>query len=210
MSTGSQSGEESPGVIRRVADVRWGGMVFFKVEDTLFEVPRYRFTQHSEVFEDMFLMPQAQDAQSVEGRNSHHPIVLEGYKAADFAALIKVLYPTIEELIEGTLKLTKEDWIGVLNLSKRWAMKNIRKHSIAKLSDMSLGPVEKVILAREYEVANWLREGLNEIVSEDPIQSLAELKLQLGVDTACTLLWIQNQTLRTPLSAGFALTIVGK
>ena len=66
--------------------------------------------------------------------------------------------------------------------------------------------MEKVSLAREYEVANWLREGLNEIVCEDPIRPLAELKSQLGVDTACTLLWIQNQTLRKPHKEGLSLT----
>lgn len=72
---------------------------------------------------------------------------------------------------------------------------------------MSLGPVEKVVLAREYEVANWLRDGLNEILSENPTRPLDELKSQLGVETACTLLWIQNQTLRTQASADFVLTL---
>jgi hypothetical protein len=65
-----------------------------QVEETIFEVPRNRFTEHSEVFEDMFLMPQPEHEQAVEGRHRDRPIVLEGYKAADFAALIKVLYPT--------------------------------------------------------------------------------------------------------------------
>ncbi|RXW14139.1 hypothetical protein EST38_g11714 [Candolleomyces aberdarensis] len=67
--------------------------VFFKVEDTIFQVPQHRFTEHSEIFADMFLMPQAGDAKSVEGKDKEHPILLESYKAADFKALVKLLYP---------------------------------------------------------------------------------------------------------------------
>ena len=64
-----------------------------QVEETIFEVARYRFTEYSEVFADMFHLPQVEDKTDVEGRDKEHPIILEGYKAADFAALIKVLYP---------------------------------------------------------------------------------------------------------------------
>ncbi|KAJ2921992.1 hypothetical protein H1R20_g15101, partial [Candolleomyces eurysporus] len=149
----------------------------------------------------------AEDGQDIEGRSTGRPIVLEGYRAADFAALIKVLYPTIDDMIEGAWKLTKEDWVGVLNLSKRWGMKKIRNLAIAKLSDTTLSPMEKVVLAREYEVAKWLREGLNEIVSEYPIRPPAELKSQLGADTACTLMWIQNQALPAHLGTGFILSL---
>jgi hypothetical protein len=41
----------------------------------------------------MFNLP-ASDDQQVEGRDREHPIVLEGYKASDFDALLKILYPT--------------------------------------------------------------------------------------------------------------------
>ncbi|KAJ2925175.1 hypothetical protein H1R20_g11919, partial [Candolleomyces eurysporus] len=68
-------------------------VVFFKVEDTIFQVPQRRFTENSEVFADMFLIPQAGDAEDVEGRDKEHPIVLDGYEAADLRALMKVLYP---------------------------------------------------------------------------------------------------------------------
>ncbi|RXW11712.1 hypothetical protein EST38_g14143 [Candolleomyces aberdarensis] len=67
--------------------------VFFKVEDTIFQVPQHWFTEHSEVFVDMFLMPQAGDEKSVEGKDKEHPILLESYKAADFKALVELLYP---------------------------------------------------------------------------------------------------------------------
>ena len=68
-----------------------------QVEDTVFEVPRYRFTEHSEVFADMFHIPQAGEATSLEGKDEAHPITLDGYQAADFRALAKVLYPAYVE-----------------------------------------------------------------------------------------------------------------
>ena len=64
-----------------------------QVEEIVFEAPRYRFAEHSEVFETMFNLPAGGDG-TVEGRDEEHPIVLEGHQAAHFHALLKVLYPT--------------------------------------------------------------------------------------------------------------------
>ncbi|RXW11390.1 hypothetical protein EST38_g14465, partial [Candolleomyces aberdarensis] len=183
----------SPGPIAHPKRIRWGGIVFFKVEGIIFEAPRYRFSEHSEVFETMFHLPTGSDGR-IEGQDEDHPIVLEGYKAAQFDALLNVLYPTPQDFISGALKLDKEKWIGVLNLSTRWSMKQIRKHAIDELSKASLNPVEKIALGREHKVAKWFQDGINELVSEHPIRPLAELKSQLGVEMVCTVLWIQNQT----------------
>jgi hypothetical protein len=64
-----------------------------QVEDVVFEAPQSRFTEHSDIFETMFRLPAGSEA-SVEGRDKDHPVVLEGYQAAHFHALLKVLYPT--------------------------------------------------------------------------------------------------------------------
>ncbi|RXW16304.1 hypothetical protein EST38_g9547 [Candolleomyces aberdarensis] len=72
MSTDNSLNGTTKGATPRVENVLWGGTVFFKVEDTIFE---------------------GAGADDVEGRHGDHPIVLKGYKAADFAAIVKVLYP---------------------------------------------------------------------------------------------------------------------
>ncbi|RXW13601.1 hypothetical protein EST38_g12251 [Candolleomyces aberdarensis] len=196
---------------------RWS-TVFFQVEDAIFEVPRHRFTEHSAVFEGMFHIPQAGDAESVEGTSEGFPITLEGYEAADFRALIKVLYPAPNDVIFGSYTLTKDEWVGILNLSTRWQMKMVRRrlnrpialdaerrltaaqmreHAIMNLSKMSLASCEKVTLARAHKVAKWLREGLSEIVTQEEVLNPIELKSQVGIETAFMLMWIQNQTLRS-------------
>ncbi|RXW12270.1 hypothetical protein EST38_g13585 [Candolleomyces aberdarensis] len=171
-------------------------VVFFKVEDTIFQVPTRRFTENSEVFANMFLIPQAGDAESVEGSDKEHPIVLDGYEATDFRALMKVLYPALNDVISGLCTLKKDEWVGVLNLSTRWQMKLIREHAIENLSKMSLTSFEKVTFARAHKVAKWLKEGLNEIVAQEESLESDELKSQLGLETAFRLMWIQNQSLK--------------
>ncbi|KAJ2931117.1 hypothetical protein H1R20_g6016, partial [Candolleomyces eurysporus] len=90
----------SSGPILRPKPVRCGGTVFFKVEEIVFEVPRYRFAEHSEVFEAMFQLPAGTDG-TVEGRDEDHPIELKGYKAIHFNSLYKVLYPTYLRIGKG-------------------------------------------------------------------------------------------------------------
>ncbi|RXW13995.1 hypothetical protein EST38_g11858 [Candolleomyces aberdarensis] len=185
---------------------RWS-TVFFKVENSIFEVPRHRFTEYSEIFEDMFSIPQAGDG--VEGKDEGHPITLDGYESADFRALITVLYPApLHAVVSGSYTITKEEWVGVLNLSTRWRMKEIRKHAINELSKMSLGPLEKVVLARAHKVGKWLEEGLNEIVVERPVRCPEELKSQLGLETAFLLIFMMDYTdlrLKLPDAGGNSL-----
>ncbi|RXW13997.1 hypothetical protein EST38_g11856 [Candolleomyces aberdarensis] len=172
--------------------------VFFKVKGTIFQVPPHRFTEHSEDFANMFHMPRAGHAESVEGKDKEHPIVLDDYEAADFRALMKVLYPAPKDVISGAYTLTKEEWVGVLNLSTRWRMRQMREHAIGNLSKMSLTSFEKVTFARAHKVAKWLKEGLNEIVTQEETFEPDELKLHLGLETAFRLVWIQNQALKRP------------
>ncbi|KAJ2930385.1 hypothetical protein H1R20_g6731, partial [Candolleomyces eurysporus] len=199
----------SPGPIARPKRIRWGGIIFFKVYNTL-AIARSAWIadlwlDDVLVFEAMFHLPTGSERR-VDGQDEEHPIVLEGYQATHFDALLKILYPTPHDFISGTLKFDKEEWIGVLNLSTRWSMKQIRKHAIDELSKVSLNSMEKVALGREHKVAKWFQDGLTELVSEDPIQPLAELRSLLGVETACTLVWIQNQILRKTREEVLVLT----
>ncbi|RXW18431.1 hypothetical protein EST38_g7425 [Candolleomyces aberdarensis] len=154
----------------------------------------------------MFDLPTGDD-QTVDGGEKEHPIVLEGYQACDFDALLRILYPTLRDLISGTFKLEMEEWVGILNLSTRWQMKEVREHAIKNLSNISLSPVKKVVLARAHKVAKWLKEGLTEILTENPVRPLDELET-LGLKTACHLLWIRDRTASHKANGlGFSITI---
>ncbi|KAJ3529027.1 hypothetical protein NMY22_g9166 [Coprinellus aureogranulatus] len=113
-----------------------------------------------------------------EGSSVENPIILVGYKAADFEALLTVLYPTMEYVIAGEFPLTKKQWIGVLRISTQLGMEKVRKLAFETLSTFAftLSPMEKVQLARDYKVATWLIEGLTSITSGDPKLSADELE----------------------------------
>lgn len=62
-------------------------------------------------------------------------------------------------------------------------------------TEVILTPIEKIQLARTYQVAIWLEEGVASLVSPDNTSTHDELAA-LGYKTAFEVLWIQNQALR--------------
>ncbi|KAJ3544973.1 hypothetical protein NMY22_g2601 [Coprinellus aureogranulatus] len=174
-----------PGDIHEPID--WKTAVF-QVEGKMFRVPRHAFARHSEVFEGMFLLPP-----KTEGVNE--PITLQGYKSDDFAALLNVLYPSLENMLEGKWDLEKDQWIGVLRLATIWGMEVIRQLGIKELSKDSstLTPLEKLTLARELKIKGWLLDGLNDLVVSGPA-SLKGLLEVVDTPTAYKILDIRSQT----------------
>ncbi|KAJ2924433.1 hypothetical protein H1R20_g12656, partial [Candolleomyces eurysporus] len=167
------------------------------LRSTVFKVPQHRFSKHSEVFADVFLLPLDGDKKSGKGTDEEHLIVLESYKALDFKALVKLLYPL--RMISASYSLTKEECVGVFNLStSRVNFAQTRDYAISSLSKMSLTSIEKVTLARDHKAAKWLKEGLNEVLTNINALTPDELKSQLGLETAFQLMWIQNQTPNNP------------
>jgi len=171
---------------------------FVKVEDKLFCVPRYKFVQSSEVFADMFLLPSGPGMRS-EGQDRDNPIVLEGYKKEEFTCLLKVMYPT--SLIPGgilrlDLQLKKEEWVSVLKLSTIWNMTKIRQCAIHWLStNVTLSPIEKILLARAHRVGAWLEEAVTNLTA----CKLADMptledfnQVANGWETVARILWIRN------------------
>ncbi|KAJ3523532.1 hypothetical protein NMY22_g11398 [Coprinellus aureogranulatus] len=155
----------------------------FKVENTIFRVLRKGLANASPLFETLFLLPGVNGES--EGQTNDHPIVLESYKACDFDALMRVVYPRSNDLIAGGVTLTKDQWVGVLRLSTIWEMKGIRNFAITKLSseEMALTPVEKVTLARDHKIAPWLVEGLKSLTSDTELSPDA-LEEVVGLRTA--------------------------
>ncbi|KAF8216959.1 hypothetical protein K438DRAFT_1559229, partial [Mycena galopus ATCC 62051] len=142
-----------------------------QVEDCLFNVPRYHFERTSEIFATMLTLPPG-DAVEVEGQSDDNPIVLDGISEVDFRALLKILYPLTDFM-------SKDEWLSVLKLSTQWRFLEARDLAIAQLNNHSdIGDVELILLARQYDVATWLRKGYmsiaerSEIISEEEAQKL--------------------------------------
>ncbi|KAF5341054.1 hypothetical protein D9611_006151 [Ephemerocybe angulata] len=180
----------------RVDEFYWDTVVF-KVENSLFKVPRERFIAQSEVFSGMFQLVPGDGHESVEGGSDDNPIVLEGYKADDFIALLKALYPGTSEVNGAGGPRTKDEMISALKLSTIWEMKKIRKYAVYSLSHSFvsgiLSPVEKITLAREHRVSKWFIQGLTSLVEDNLKLSLDELEASVGLRTAYRILGIKHE-----------------
>ena len=63
--------------------------------------------------------------------------------------------------------MTWEEWSSVLRLSTMWGFARIRAIAITKLSELSLDPIDKIILAKQHNVDEWLAPALNEVARRE-------------------------------------------
>ena len=81
--------------------------------------------------------------------------------------------------------ISSEEWASVLKLSTMWGFATARALAIAKLSQMTLPPIEKVILAKQYDVDQWLAPALNELAQREAsldMQDASRLEPVVGWD----------------------------
>ncbi|KAJ1305367.1 hypothetical protein OPQ81_000382 [Rhizoctonia solani] len=96
--TGNKGSDEKASIIKTDPTVKRHAEFFFdntlvaiQVEDTLFNVHKYQLLK-SKTFSEMLKVPKAKEGEVEEGSSPEHPIIMEGVKASDFVALLKVLY----------------------------------------------------------------------------------------------------------------------
>jgi len=159
-------------------------VVTFRVENTLFRVPRHVLETSSEVFRDMFLLPVG--VGSTEGETDSHPIVLEGISSHTFKLLLKVLLD--RSIAPENLAYSMDEWIAVLKLSHRWGMSSTRKFVMSKLSSKgsTLGPLEMAGLALELDIKEWLVPALDALAKREEPMSKVEVE-RLGIEVVLKL-----------------------
>jgi len=156
--------------------------VVFLVEGDLFKVYRH-FFEKSSVFATIFTLPPGDN--DVEGSSDAHPFRLEGVAKFDFECLLRLMHLHVPFSQSNApqytrIKMTSDEWISVLKLSTMWEFSEYRKLAIDKLSK-SLRLVDKICLAKEYKVADWLMEGYIGLASrQETISSDDEEKLGLS------------------------------
>ncbi|GLB40856.1 hypothetical protein LshimejAT787_0900710 [Lyophyllum shimeji] len=165
--------------------------IVFLVEGYLFSVPRYYFAHASDIFWSTFSLPPG-DGKTQEGSSDSCPFVLEGVSRADFKGLLRVMYPLQMPHLGNDMNLPRKDWIAALKLATMWNFRNIRQLAISKLSlDTGIDPVDKVVLAKEYKVPDWLLAGYHELVKRStPITPLEAARL--GLETTVYLFHVRE------------------
>lgn len=105
--------------------------IVFRVENTLFRVPRRGFELESLVFATMFTLPAGDH--NPEGRNDNTAIVLQGIRKRDFENFLALLYPMGPDLPV----LGHEDLVGVLHLATMWEFEKIRRYVVKMMNEDS-------------------------------------------------------------------------
>jgi hypothetical protein len=63
-----------------------------QAESTLFKIPSFYFRRDSKVFQDMYLLPQA-DGSKADGSSDDQPLILPGVLASELKTLLGVMFP---------------------------------------------------------------------------------------------------------------------
>jgi len=146
-------------------------IIVFKVENTLFRIPKNGFQVADSFFETIFSLPQPKGT-IVEGSDDTCPLPLDGVSKAYFRGFLRVLYP-----FNGTAT-TYEEWVGALDLATMWDFKEIRKASVVALSTLitSRDIVENVVLAKKYRVKKWLLDGYLKLLKQPQPLNIDQLR----------------------------------
>ncbi|KAF6747348.1 hypothetical protein DFP72DRAFT_608162 [Ephemerocybe angulata] len=160
--------------------------VTFSVDDVLYRLPKYRFVNGSETFASEYGLDQDQGSEEeYAGVEDSSPDAVKklDVAAADFRALLKVLYPKTDKAAHEELTLSMDEWLAVLKLSSKWRFNSVRKLAIERLSPLvGMKPSEKIRLGREYAVESWLLSGYEELVTRKAVISNEEGQL-IGWET---------------------------
>ncbi|KIY65850.1 hypothetical protein CYLTODRAFT_491994 [Cylindrobasidium torrendii FP15055 ss-10] len=166
--------------------------VVFRVEDRLYKVPRYYFENHSEIFGSTFGLPRTEKTAS-EGQSDDNPFCLPGITAKEFDCLLRIIYPMKPEGDSPTYSIS--DWRAVLKLSTMWGMSSTRQSAIQNLGRLATSdPVDAIVLAKTYDVPEWLRSGYIELVKRVQPISVDEAQL-IGAQSAIQLFHIREAAL---------------
>jgi len=76
------------------------------------------------------------------------------------------------DLDHGDLS-TKEEWEGVLKLASRWSFSSLRARALRKL-DALISSYERLLIARAYDVDEWVEEALHGLCTRSESLTLDE------------------------------------
>ncbi|KIK63706.1 hypothetical protein GYMLUDRAFT_40771 [Collybiopsis luxurians FD-317 M1] len=164
----------------------------FLVDGVLFRFQINILAAESEHWSAMMDLPM--EPSSKEGLDDQHPIHIDGVLKEDFRQLLRVLSPP-QRFMEPVPKLTFSEWTSVLKLADMWCMDKVKNHAISTMNGLpNIDPVDKVVIARKFDIRSWLTPSFNEILRRP--QSFTKTDLERLGDTTFFLLLQFRERLR--------------
>ncbi|KAF8198409.1 hypothetical protein BJ912DRAFT_1139989 [Pholiota molesta] len=174
----------------QVDDTYYFENVIFKVDNTLFRVPKHCFDVEGTPFPALF---SDVSSRTPEG-DYQEPIVLDGVSKAQFKVFLSVIYPPTKEL------LTCETLVMSLDLAATWGFSQLRTHIIRELGySIKERPLhEAIILARICKKEQWLIDAyVTLIAAKDPLDLVNLVQKGIDNDTIAKLFRSREEMIRT-------------
>ncbi|CUA75514.1 hypothetical protein RSOLAG22IIIB_11796 [Rhizoctonia solani] len=188
-SCAAQASTKKPMTTKRSSNFYFeDSLLVIQVEYTLFKVHRYQLLK-SETFSDMFKMPKDPNAGPEEGSSPEHPIVIEGVAAADFEALMTVLYASQFSSHQPTPEASLI--IPAFRLANMWNFSDLRGYLLL-LAERVLGDVDKIVFSREFDIQEWFALAHSNLC-ERPEPITTEEARKLGIDSLLVISRIREQ-----------------
>jgi hypothetical protein len=92
----------------------------------------------------------------------------------------------------GGPTMTKDGWISVLRLATKWEFLGFRALAISELEGELKDPIERILLARAFDVPQWLYLGYEALVMRDAVVSLEEAE-SIGYPTTIRLCQLREE-----------------
>ncbi|KAI6162489.1 hypothetical protein EDD17DRAFT_549756 [Pisolithus thermaeus] len=166
--------------------------VTFLVEDCLFRITRGPLEAESTVFRDMFLLPQG-DPETIEGQSDACPVILQGVSKNEFESLLRALMYRQHGANRGS-DLDHEQWISVLKLSTMWDFHGLRNAAVSHpdTPPQPLDPIDKLELALQYDIREWLLPALLALARRSAPISVEEGR-RIGFENALKLASVREK-----------------
>ncbi|KDN37616.1 hypothetical protein RSAG8_10021, partial [Rhizoctonia solani AG-8 WAC10335] len=147
-------------------------LVAIQVESTLFKVHKNQLAK-SEVFSDMLKKHRAEGDGPEKGSSPEDPIPMKGIAASDFAALLEVLYTGFFSINEPILDAPHI--IPAFRLANTLDFPELRK-CLLPHAEKCLGDVDMILLAREFNIREWLAPAHISLCRREEPPSIEEAK----------------------------------
>lgn len=156
------------------------GNVGFRVKNTIYKV-------HSHFFQQSPVLAARIPSYHLPYPESS-PIYVEDVTPHAFELLLSIFYP--KEYTRYELE-TAEDWSTLLSVAKKFSMQKIRDLAIDRFALIAT-PAEKVALATEHDIEDWLVPAYTDLCLKLEPLSLEDGK-KLGIDTVVKLQEMQHE-----------------
>jgi len=92
--------------------------------------------------------------------------------------------------------LSPEEWTSVLKLSSMWQFHKIRTSAIRNMEKITIDLVDKVVIARRFDISTWLVPTLNALIQRETPIELSEGN-RLGMEWALKVAEVRERGVTT-------------